>query len=159
MTSKSLCFAVRFATLSTAICALIILVLVLPSYGQALISANPQLSGWYFPWLIFTWVVSIPCFAVLVLVWLVSIAMKRDEVFTEITARRIQTSALLLFADVGLFLFGNIVLALLRMNDSITILLSLILAIFVIALGLMASVLSRYIAKAAVLQEESDGTI
>lgn len=159
MSSKTLCLLVRFATISTALCGCIILVFVLPSLGGALVGAIPELQGWYLPWLIFLWMVSLPCFVVLLLVWKVSGAVKRDEVFTHVTAGRIKTAAVLLFADVGFFLLGNILFILLNMSHPGVLLLSLLLDIIVIALALLASVLSRYITKAAVLQEESDGTI
>ena len=159
MSSKTLCRLVRFATISTAFCGLIILLYVVPAWGQSLITANPHLQSWYYPWLIFAWLISLPCFLILALVWKVSAAVKREQVFTMTTAKDIQTAAIVLFADVGLFFAGNILLMILNLSDPGTLFVSLLIGIFGIALALLASVLSRYISKAAVLQQESDGTI
>ena len=159
MSSKTLCRFVRFAALSTALCALIILLYILPSWGMTIVRVNPEQAGWYYPWLLFIWATSLPCFAILVLVWIVSGAIKREDVFTYATARYIRISAILLFCDMGFFFAGNVVFSILKMNHPGILLLSLIIIIFAISLGLLASVLARYITKAAVLQEESDGTI
>ena len=61
--------------------------------------------------------------------------------------------------DAALLFVGNVVLLLLNMNHPGILLLSVIGDIFIIALALLAAVLSRYLTKAAILQEESEGTI
>ena len=159
MTSKTLCRLVRFAAISTSACGLIILAYILPLFIESRIVSNLIPFTWYYPWMAFIILTSLPCFAVMVLVWLVSYSVKNDEVFTVKTSKRIQYAAVLLFADAGFFLLGNVVLSILHMNNSLLMLGALFLDIFIIALALLASVLSRYIAKAAALQEESDGTI
>jgi hypothetical protein len=85
--------------------------------------------------------------------------MGRDEVFTLTVARWIRTSAVLLFADVAFFFAGNLALFALKMSHPGIVLCSLLIDIIGIALALGAAVLSRYITKAAALQEESEGTI
>ena len=159
MPSKTLCYLIRFAVLATAACALFIALFIIPSWGISIVDANPEFSGWYTPWLIFIWIASIPCFAILIFVWKVSGAINRDEVFTIKTAKWIKTSAVLLFSDAGFFFAGNILFFLLNMSHSGILLLSMLGNIFVIALALLAAVLSRYITKAAELQEVSEGMI
>ena len=159
MSSKTLCGLVRFAVISTAVCALFLALFVIPSWGAALVDEFPELSGWYVPWLIFILLASLPCFALLVFVWKVSSAIKTDEVFTIKTAKWIKTGAVLLFADAAFFFAGNVVFLLLNMSHFAVLLAMVLGIIFVIALALLASVLARYITKAAALQEESEGTI
>ena len=159
MSSKTLCNLIRFAVLATAACALFIALFIVPSWGLSIADANPEFSGWYLPWLIFIWIASIPCFAILIFIWKVSGAINRDEVFTIKTAKWIKTSAVLLFADAGFFFAGNILFLLLNMSHPGILLLSMVGNIFVIALALLAAVLSRYITKAAELQEVSEGMI
>ena len=159
MSSKTLCYLIRLSVLATAACALFIALSIIPSWGLSIADANPEFSGWYLPWLIFIWIASVPCFAILIFIWKVSGAINRDEVFTIKTAKWIKTSAVLLFADAGFFFAGNIVFLLLNMSHPGILLLSMVGNIFVIALALLPAVLSRYITKAAELQEVSEGMI
>ena len=159
MSSKTLCYLIRFAVIATAACALFIALFIIPSWGSSIADANPEFSGWYLPWLVFIWIASLPCFAILIFIWKVSGAINRDEVFTLRTAKWIKTSAVLLFIDAGFFFIGNVVFLLLNMSHPGILLLSMLGNIFAIALALLAAVLSRYITKAAELQEVSEGMI
>jgi len=159
MSSKILCLLIRVAVLATAVCALFIILFIVPSWGNSLVGDYPEFSGWYVPWLSFIWAASIPCFAILVFVWRVSDAIKMDEVFTLRTAGWIKMGAILLFADAAFFFIGNILFLLLDMSHPGVLLVSTLGDIFAIALALLAAVLSRYITKAAELQEVSEGMI
>jgi len=159
MSSKALCMWVRIAVIAVTVCGLILCGYLIPLWGADIATVNPGFENWYFPWLIFLWVVSLPCFSILIFVWKVSGAIKCEEVFTSKTANWIKISAVLLFADVGFFFVGNLVFWLIGINLPGVLLLSLLVDIFAIALAVLAAVLSRYITKAAVLQEDSEGTI
>lgn len=159
MSSKTLCVWVRIAVIAVTICGLTLCGYIIPSWGTDIVAANPEFGHWYLPWLIFLWIVSLPCFSILIFVWKVSGAIKQEQVFTLKTAKWIKISAVLIFADVGFFFTGNLTFLLLGMNHPGIILISLFVDIFAIALAVLAAVLSRYITKAAVLQEESEGTI
>ena len=159
MSSKALCNLVRAAVIATAICGVITCGLILPSIGANFAKANPEFAYCYLPWLIFLLAAAAPCFAVLVLGWKVATAIKREKVFTMQTARWIKAGAILLFCDVGFFFIGNIVLLFLNMSHPAVMLVSLFVDVFGVLLAVIAAVFSRYIAKAAGLQEEADGTI
>ncbi|MDR1821660.1 MAG: DUF2975 domain-containing protein [Oscillospiraceae bacterium] len=159
MSSKSLCRLIRLAVAASAVCGALLALWVVPEWGRAVAEANPEFAYCYVPWLSFIWLAAVPCFAVLVYIWRVSGAILRDEVFTLKTAGWIHKSAVILFADIGFFFAGNIVLLLLNMNHPGILLLSLLADIFASALALLAAVLSRYITKAAELQEVSEGMI
>jgi len=159
MSSKTLCYLIRFAVIATAACAFVIALFIIPSWGSSLVEANPEFAGWYIPWLVFIWAASIPCFTILIFIWKVSGAIKCEEVFMLKTAKWIKTSAVFLFADAGFFFVGNVIFLLLNMSHPGILLLSMLGDIFAIALALLAAVLSRYITKAAELQEVSEGMI
>lgn len=159
MSSKTLGNLMRVSVAAAAISGLFLLIYVIPSWGYSIIDANSEFSGWFWPWLIFMWLVALPCFAVLVYVWKVSGAVIKETVFTFLTAKWVKMGAILLLFDAALLFVGNIVLLLLNMNHPGILLLSVIGDIFIIALALLAAVLSRYLTKAAILQEESEGTI
>jgi hypothetical protein len=159
MTSKALGNLMRIAVIAAAVSGLFLCTYVIPSWGRGIISENPEFSGWFWPWLVFIWLVTLPCFAVLVFVWKVSGAVMRDTVFTFLTAKWVKAGAVLLLSDAALLFIGNVILLLIGMNHPGILLMSVIGDIFIVALALLAAVLSRYLTKAAVLQEESEGTI
>jgi len=159
MSSRTLGNFMRVSVIAVALSGLFLCIYVIPSWGWSIISENPEFSGWFWPWLIFLWLVALPCFAVLVFVWKVSGAVMKDTVFTFLTAKWVKMGAVLLLFDAALLFIGNVILLLLDMNHPGILLLSIIGNIFVVASALLASVLSRYLTKASVLQEEIEGTI
>lgn len=159
MSSKTLGKLMRISVIAAAICGLFLCTYVIPSWGESIIRKYPECESWFWPWLIFAWMVALPCFAVLFYIWKVSGAVINETVFTYLTARWVKTGATLFFGDAALLFIGNFVLLLLKMSHPGIMLLSIMADIFVIALALLAATLSRYLTKAAVLQEESEGTI
>ena len=107
--------------------------------------------------LIFYWVTSLPCFALLALGWIISNKIKSDNLFSYSTARLIKICAIILFVDLAVFLIGNCVFAFMGWNE----LMLFYLLVFAVGLSVacLCAVLSHYVFKAAVLQEEADGTI
>ena len=156
MSAKSLCLSVRAAVIAVALCGIVLCVFVLPFRGTQI--ADFGAAG-NMAWLWFLWISSIPCYAILVLVWFVSGAIKREQAFTAIVAKWIKYASLLLLADAGFFIAGNIVFALIGMHRPVLLMIAMIIDIFAISLALLSAVLSRFIMKAAVLQDESEGTI
>lgn len=159
MSSKNLGSLMRVSVIAATICGLFLCLYVIPSWGRSIITVNPEFSSWLWPWLVFAWLVALPCFAILVFVWKVSGAVICETVFTGQTAKWVKIGAVLLLSDAAFLFVGNIVLLLLNMNHPGILLLSVIGDIFAVALALLAAVLSRYLTKAAVLQEESEGTL
>jgi hypothetical protein len=82
-----------------------------------------------------------------------------DTVFTVKTAKWVKIGGILLLSDAAFVFVGNVVLLLLNMSHPGVLLFCIIGDIFAFALALLAAVLSRYLTKAAVLQEESEGTL
>jgi len=159
MSSRTLGYLMRISVILTAISGLFLSLFVMPSWGESIIYANPEYSRWFWPWLLFSWLVALPCFVILIFVWKVSGAVTQETVFTVLTAKWVKMGAILLLSD-ALFLFvGNIVMFLFGMNHPGMLLMSIIGVFFAVGLSLLAAVLSRYLTKAAVLQEECAGTI
>ena len=159
MSSKTLGNLMRISIIAAGLCGLFLCLFVIPSLGKSLIWENPEFSGWFWPWLTFAWLCSLPCFGILVYIWKVSGAVIRETVFTVKTAKLVKTGAILLLLDAAFVFVGNVVLLLLNMNHPGVLLFCIIGDIFVFALALLAAVLSRYLAKAAALQEENEGTL
>jgi len=101
----------------------------------------------------------VPCFAVLCLIWRVAGAIRNEKVFTEETAKTIHSAAIWLFSDAIYVFLGNIVLFLMNINHPGIVLCIMAGVLLLIVFGVLAAVLSRYISKAADLQEISEGMI
>ena len=149
----------RAFTFAAALCGLFLCAFVVPVWGRGIITAAPEFRSWFLPWLIFAWLAALPCFAILIYVFKVANAVQSETVFTQRTAKWVKTGAVILFSDAAFVFFGNIVLLFMNMNHPGVLLLCLIVIIFALTLVLLASVLSRYLAKAALLQEENEGLI
>ena len=159
MSSKVLCNLVRTAVIMVAICGIIVCYYLLPSLGTFIKDNNPGYANFYFPWLIFLWVTIVPGFVVLVFIWKVSTAIKLDTVFTLKTASFFSKCTVILFCDVVFFFAGNIVFLMLGLNHVFILFLSLIAGIFGITLTVLMALFSRYLTKAATLQEEVDSIV
>jgi len=158
MSSKTLSALVRSAVLFAAICGIIACVS-LPSFGSSIVSSFPDQSHLYIPWLVFLWLTSLPLFMLLTQIWKISTAIKNETVFTLQTARIVRFCAFILFGTSAFFILGNVLFLLIDMSHPGVLFLALIADVFVIALAVLLAVLSRYLTKAAALQEEADGFI
>jgi len=163
MTTKSLLFWVRCAIVIIALCGITVCALWYP-YSFSIINIDltatdlselTTVQGWGL--LSFYWAVSIPCFAILIIAWKISASIKTEQLFTNKSAKMIKICALILLVDSSVFLIGNVVFLLLKMNDFAIIYFFLIIGGLV--LSVLLSALSHYVAKAAELQELSDGTV
>lgn len=163
MTTKSLLFWVRCAIVIIALCGITVCALWYP-YSFSIINIDltaadlselTTVQGWGL--LSFYWAVSIPCFAILIIAWKISASIKTEQLFTNKTAKMIKICALILLVDLSVFLIGNVVFLLPQMNDFAIIYFFLIMGGLV--LSVLLSALSHYVAKAAELQELSDGTV
>lgn len=159
MSSKTLCNLVRAAVIAVAVCMITACGYILPSWGTEIARSAPELAYCYHPWLIFLWLAVLPCFAILLLIWKVSGAIRKEQVFTIQTASFVKLGAMILLFDIGFFFIGNILFLLLDLSDPWILFLSLFIDIFGVSLAVFAAVLSRYLTKAAQLQEEADCTI
>ncbi len=159
MLPKTLGNLMRAFTIAVAACGLFLCAFVIPVFGRGIIASAPEFRGWFLPWLIFAWLAALPCFAILVYVLKVANAVANDTVFTQKTAKWVKAGAILLSTDAAFVFAGSIMLFLLSMSHPGILLSCVIVFIFLLTLALLAAVLSRYLSKAALLQEESEGTL
>jgi len=151
MTEKSLCFWVRCAIIAVAIVGLTVCAVWIPiSVLGADVTAR---------WVqrIFYWLTSLPCFVALAFGWVVSSEMRKGDLFKEKTAKLVKLAAVMLFIDIVIFFIGTLVFFLLDWNG-LLLLYSVVSAVGMIVV-LFLFVVSHYLLKAAILQEESEGTI
>lgn len=157
MSSKTLCAWVRFAVIAAAICGGFFC-FVFPSWTKNILSELYGTQGAYL-WIGYVLLSTVPFFVVLCLIWRVAGAIRNERVFTERTAKTIHTAAIWLFSDAIYVFLGNIVLFLMNINHPGIVLCIMAGVLLLIVFGVLAAVLSRYISKAAELQEVSEGII
>lgn len=159
MEEKKISGWIRAALVAVTLFGTLIYGWVIPMVIESSLASAPEFAFWYWPWMCFLWATAIPCYLVVFFAYKISCEIERDNSFSHATARYLKNIALLIFGDVAFFFVGNIVLILLSMHHPGIFLLSLAVDVAGIIIGLAAAILSRFVSKAAVLQEESDGTV
>lgn len=106
---------------------------------------------------VFQWLVSIPCFWILILAWKICADMKKGRLFTLENSNRIRRAAIALLISIIGFLIAKAVFYFLGWNKEL--ILHLIISIVGFTFLVIMIVLSHYIYRAAELQEESDYTV
>lgn len=159
MEKKHLSKWIKLILLGVGICGLILYVFIIPMYGLRLQTSYPEFSNRFWPWLIFIWVSSIPCFMVLYFAWKISSNIGKDLSFTEQNASLLKSISVLSVADTGFFFVGNIVFLLLDMSHPGVVIASFIIVFVGVVVAVASAVLSHLVKKATALQEQSDWTI
>ena len=75
---KWLKFLVIFATG----CGIVMDLGVLPGVGSWMVDLAPEFGGYFWPWLIFLWILSVPCYMALWMAWKIFTDIEKDKAFT-----------------------------------------------------------------------------
>jgi hypothetical protein len=159
MNQKKLALWLKAIIIGVGICGTIVYFGILPDLGSFMHETYPEFSSWHWPWMIFLWCTSIPCFLVLALGWKIAANIGADRSFSAENARLLQRIAWLAAGDTVFFFTGNVVLLFLSMNHPGILLVSLLICFAGVAVTVAAICLSHLVQKAADLQEQSDLTI
>ncbi len=160
MTQKALSKWLKMAIIAVGVFGLFLYVFLIPYYGYFLAYVEyPEFSYFYVPWLVFLSVSGLPCYAVLVLGWLISSNIGRDRSFSEANSKYLKWIAILAGADSIYFFIGDVGLWFAGMNHPGVALFLLSVELIGIPVTIAAAVLSHLVHRAAVLQEQNDLTI
>ncbi len=159
MKQSSLSKWLKFILIGVGICGLVVYLLVMPTYGNALVSQYPEFKQCYYPWIIMLWITAIPCYGVLILGWMIAGNIGKDKSFSMENAGLLKWVSVLAAFDSAFFFTMNVIYLFMNMNHPAILLLSLIVVFFGVAVTIASAVLSHLVAKAAGLQEESELTI
>lgn len=121
---------------------------------SSLVYANQTQAIAFWSQLIFAWLIAIPCFSALVLVFKSVGYAKCNQFFTKKNAGFFRVIAVMLFIDFMLYITGNIVFMFLGWNPFA--LLYFVIGVLGIIFALACYFAYRYIDKAASLKEEMD---
>ena len=132
----------------------------LPQLGRGIALADPEYAWAFWPCLIFAWLFAVPVFWAMAALWAVFGRIGRGDAFGMENARAMATVSRLAFFDAVLVPVGVITLALLGAGSPGMTVIAMPAGVMVCTLvGVMAMALSRLVADAARLQDESDLTV
>ena len=141
------------------LCGLIVYFGILPDCGSWMQDSYPEFASWHWPWMIFLWITSIPCYAILVLAWKIAVNIGANRSFSSENAGLLQGIAWLVAGDILFFFLGNVVFFFMNMNHPGIFLISLLICFVGFSVTVAAACLSHLVRKAADLQEQSDLTV
>ena len=159
MRQKTLSNWLKFVVIAVALCGLAADFLIIPTLGQSWVGDDPHLEKMFWPWLIFAWVFSVPCFAALVYGWKIAVNIGRDRSFSKQNADYMKKIAYLAGGDTIFFFVTETVFLFLNLSHPGVFLFSFLVVLIGAAITVAAAVLSHLILKAARLQDENDLTI
>ena len=116
MKQKELAFWLKFIIIGTAICGGIVYAGIIPHFMRYLVEQNSILEKNVLPWLITIWVSAIPCYIVLLLGWLISSNIGRDNSFSIANARHLKWVSYLAVIDVVYYFAVNGIFLLIDMS-------------------------------------------
>ena len=158
MNEKLLSALTRIAILIIGICGLLSCFLWIPiSMGNGTLQNLPWKSSSFLIQYVFHWIVSLPCFVLLFFAWRIASNMNNGRLFLEKNALYVSYAFMILVIDIIVFLIGNIVFAILGWSNWIV--LHILIAVTGLVVSIFMYILSKYLIRAAILQEECDLTV
>lgn len=149
----------KLAALAAAALGLLAAFVFLPLLASAMLEEYPAYQKWYWPGLIYCWVVLLPGFAGLWEFWKVCVQIGRDNSFSQENARSLFRICLLALTMAALLVVGVAALCLLGMGLPALLIAMLGFAAACALVALLANALSQLVRRAAAIKSENDLTI
>jgi len=150
---------IKAVIIGAGICGTVIYFYAFPFWGNDIVDANPEFSICYWPWLLFLWITSIPCYGTLVCGWKIADEIGKDNSFCSKNANLLKLISIFAASDSTFFFIGNIIFLLLNMNHPGIVLLAFLVVFAGIAITVTAASLSHLVYKAVQICEENELTI
>ena len=149
----------KLAALAAALVGLLAAFVFLPMLASALLEEFPAYQKWYWPCLIYGWVVLLPGFAGLWEFWKICVEIGRDNSFSQKNARSLFRICLLALTMAALLAVGVAALCLLGMGLPALLIAMLGFAAACALVALLANALAQLVRRAAAIKSENDLTI
>ena len=149
----------KLAALAAALIGLLAAFVFLPMLASALLEEFPAYQKWYWPCLIYGWVVLLPGFAGLWEFWKICVEIGRDNSFSQKNARSLFRICLLALTMAALLAVGVAALCLLGMGLPALLIAMLGFGAACALVALLANALSQLVRRAAAIKRENDLTI
>jgi MFS family permease len=159
MDQLSLSKRLKLITFMMGIIGFVICAYVIPVIGGRMVAENGQKAGYYWPWLLFIWLLAIPFYLVLIKFWRICVNIGSDKSFTEENAGYLSVISKLAFVDTALCFVGNIAFLMLGMSSANILIIFLILVFIGIAISIASAALAHLVLKASNIQKENQLTI
>lgn len=159
MNQSNLSRWLKFITIAVGIIGAVVFFVLLPMIGKDIIHVNKEYAGFYWPWLIFIWIMAIPCYMVLILFWDICGQIKKNKSFSERNVKNLVWISRLAIFDIILCFVGNVIFAVFNMSHP-GIMVAFLFVIFTgVAIAIIAAALSHLVKKACMIQDENELTI
>ena len=149
----------KLAALAAALIGLLAAFVFLPMLASALLEEFPAYQKWYWPCLIYGWVVLLPGFVGLWEFWKICMEIGRDNSFSQKNARSLFRICLLALTMAALLAVGVAALCLLGMGLPALLIAMLGFAAACALVALLANALAQLVRRAAAIKSENDLTI
>ena len=149
----------KLAALAAALIGLLAAFVFLPMLASALLEEFPAYQKWYWPCLIYGWVVLLPGFVGLWEFWKICVEIGRDNSFSQKNARSLFRICLLALTMAALLAAGVAALCLLGMGLPALLIAMLGFAAACALVALLANALAQLVRRAAAIKSENDLTI
>ena len=149
----------KLAAVAAAALGLLAAFVLLPTLASAMLEEYPAYQKWYWPGLVYCWIVLLPGFAGLWEFWKICVQIGRDDSFSQENARSLFRICLLALTMAALLAAGVAVLCLLGMGLPALLIAMLGFAAACALVALLANALSQLVRRAAAIKSENDLTI
>ena len=149
----------KLAALAAAVLGLLAAFVLLPALASAMLEEYPAYQKWYWPGLVYCWIVLLPGFAGLWEFWKICVQIGRDDSFSQENARSLFRICLLALTMAALLAVGVAALCLLGMGLPALLIAMLGFAAACALVALLANALSQLVRRAAAIKSENDLTI
>ena len=149
----------KLAAVAAAALGLLAAFVLLPALASAMLEEYPAYQKWYWPGLVYCWIVLLPGFAGLWEFWKICVQIGRDDSFSQENARSLFRICLLALTMAALLAAGVAALCLLSMGLPALLIAMLGFAAACALVALLANALSQLVRRAAAIKSENDLTI
>ena len=149
----------KLAAVAAAALGLLAAFVLLPTLASAMLEEYPAYQKWYWPGLVYCWIVLLPGFAGLWEFWKICVQIGRDDSFSQENARSLFRICLLALTMAALLAVGVAALCLLGMGLPALLIAMLGFAAACALVALLANALAQLVRRAAAIKSENDLTI
>jgi len=146
-------------TIATGIIGALGFFVILPVYSQVLCRRLPDFAPMQLPWLIFFWVMAIPCYLALHQFWRICCRIGEDNSFCPQNVQSLRRIALCALIDCAVCFAGNILFSVLGSSVPGLFLLFLLIVFIGLVIAVMCEALARLVDNASRMKAENDLTI
>lgn len=159
MTQKSLANWVKLIVLGIGIFGVIVFGIVTPMWASTDMFTTSFFSCYYWHWIGFLGVATIPCYIVLVYVWKIANQIALNNSFSIENSYYLRNISIIVAGNTAFFFIVNVIYLALGISSLSILIVSMIFVLIGISITLCAALISHLVYKAAKLQEQSDLTI